>query len=74
MPNSFASTEEIIQYEIFTHCSGITSLLGSGVYLAAYPLHDVSTSVELFLRIVSYLYRTDQHCCIIIVTPRLIEV
>uniref|UniRef100_A0A671M8T9 Anoctamin n=1 Tax=Sinocyclocheilus anshuiensis TaxID=1608454 RepID=A0A671M8T9_9TELE len=32
----------IIQHFIFTRCSGITSLLGSGVYLAAYPLHDVS--------------------------------
>uniref|UniRef100_A0A673GEQ5 Anoctamin n=1 Tax=Sinocyclocheilus rhinocerous TaxID=307959 RepID=A0A673GEQ5_9TELE len=32
----------IIQHIIFTRCSGITSLLGSGVYLAAYPLHDVS--------------------------------
>uniref|UniRef100_A0A672KYA2 Anoctamin n=1 Tax=Sinocyclocheilus grahami TaxID=75366 RepID=A0A672KYA2_SINGR len=32
----------IIQHIIFTRCSGITSLLGSGVYLAVYPLHDVS--------------------------------
>lgn len=29
-------------------CPGITSLLGSGVYMAAYPLHDVSTS-KIFL-------------------------
>ncbi|CAF92930.1 unnamed protein product, partial [Tetraodon nigroviridis] len=28
---------------------GITSLLGSGVYMAAYPLHDVSTSQTLLL-------------------------
>uniref|UniRef100_A0A8C1WIH2 Anoctamin n=1 Tax=Cyprinus carpio TaxID=7962 RepID=A0A8C1WIH2_CYPCA len=42
----FSREKQHLLYVIFTRCSGITSLLGSGVYLAAYPLHDSGAEDE----------------------------
>lgn len=39
---------------IYAFLAGITSLLGSGVYTAAYPLHDVSS---IFVRANNYWIR-----------------
>uniref|UniRef100_A0A8C5HTC9 Anoctamin n=1 Tax=Gouania willdenowi TaxID=441366 RepID=A0A8C5HTC9_GOUWI len=35
-----------LSVNVFFFCAGITSLLGSGVYTAAYPLHDVSDKIQ----------------------------
>uniref|UniRef100_A0A669DM40 Anoctamin n=1 Tax=Oreochromis niloticus TaxID=8128 RepID=A0A669DM40_ORENI len=41
---------------IYAFLAGITSLLGSGVYTAAYPLHDVSIQICV-IKMIFYLFR-----------------